>query len=166
MEPGPAMSAIAREKFGTSARFVECRFEDWPEVENVELIAAFNAWHWVEPDRGVNLAADLLSPGGSFALIWTELVSWGEDGFEGRLAEVTGSPWPRTLEHVLNALQPIHSDRRFDDFRVRRHRFARRLDAESFVAVARTYGGHDTVDRDQLVRQLIEVEFEGAVYEG
>jgi SAM-dependent methyltransferase len=163
IEPGTAMSAIAREKLGSKASVVSGRFEDWPEAKGVDLIAAFNAWHWVEPEKGLNLAAQLLSPGGSFALTWTELVSWGEDGFEDRLVEATRSPWPKNLELVQNSLQPIRSDKRFDDFRVRRHRFERRLDAESFIAVTRTYGGRHTVERDQIVRQLIELEFGGAV---
>jgi SAM-dependent methyltransferase len=163
IEPEPAMSALAREKFGDKARFVDGRFEDWPGSEGVELIAAFNAWHWVEPGTGTSLASQLLPPGGSLALVWTEVVSWGENDFEGRLAEVTGSPWPKRLDLVRNSLQPIRSDQRFADFRVRHHRFERTLDAESFVAVTRTYGGSHTVERDQSIRQLIEVEFGGAV---
>ena|ERR1019366_10052506 len=59
-------------------------------MESTDLIAAFNAWHWVEPDKGVDLASQLLSSGGSLALVWTEVLSWGEDGFDVRLAEVTG----------------------------------------------------------------------------
>jgi SAM-dependent methyltransferase len=98
IEPAPAMASIANEKFGSNARFVHGRFEDWPPTERTELIAAFNAWHWVEPDKGVSLAAQLLSPGGSLALVWTDVVSWGEDGFEARLAEATG----RLGQSVLN----------------------------------------------------------------
>ncbi|HWF22095.1 MAG TPA: class I SAM-dependent methyltransferase [Acidimicrobiales bacterium] len=163
IEPAPAMSALARDKFGDKARFVDGRFEDWPESDEVELIASFNAWHWVEPETGRSLASRLLPPGGSLALVWTEVLSWGESDFEARLAGVTGSPWPKRLDLVPASLQPIRSDRRFSDFTVRRHRFERRLDAESFVAVTRTYGGHHTVERDWLIRQLIEVEFGGAV---
>jgi trans-aconitate methyltransferase len=163
IEPAPAMASIANEKFGSNARFVHGRFEDWPPTERTELIAAFNAWHWVEPDKGVSLAAQLLSPGGSLALVWTDVVSWGEDGFEARLAEATGSPWPKRLEHVLASLQPVRASEHFDDLRVHHHRFERRLDAVSFIAVTRTYGGHHTIERDEIIRRLIEDEFEGAV---
>jgi SAM-dependent methyltransferase len=163
IEPAPAMSALARDKFGDKARFVDGRFENWPESEGVELIAAFNAWHWVDPVRGTSLASRLLPPGGSLALVWTDVLSWGENDFEARLAEVTGSPWPKRLDLVPASLQPIRYDSRFGDFTVRHHRFGRTLDADSFVAVTRTYGGDHTVERDRLVRQLIEVEFGGAV---
>jgi SAM-dependent methyltransferase len=163
IEPAPAMLAVAREKFGDKARFVDGRFEDWTEAKGVELIAAFNAWHWVEPETGGNLASRLLSPGGSLALVWTEVLSWGENDFETRLAEVTGSPWPKRFDFVAASMQPIRSDRRFAEFTERHHRFERTLDAESFIAVTRTYGGDHTIERDRLIRQLIDVEFGGAV---
>jgi SAM-dependent methyltransferase len=165
IEPANEMSALAKDKFGDKAHFVDGRFEDWPESEGAELIAAFNAWHWVEPEIGGRLASRLLPPGGSLALVWTEVLSWGQNDFEARLAEVTGSPWPKRYDFVTASLQPIQSDRRFEDFTVRHHCFEQRLDAESFVAVTRTYGGHHTIERDRLVRQLIEVEVEfgGAV---
>jgi SAM-dependent methyltransferase len=98
IDPSPAMLSIAREKFGTNARFVIGRFEDSPPSESADLIAAFNAWHWVEPDKGVSLAAKLLFPGGSLALVWTEVLSWGEHGFDARLAEVTGALWPKSID--------------------------------------------------------------------
>jgi SAM-dependent methyltransferase len=163
IEPAPAMLSIAREKFGANARFVNGRFEDSPLSESADLIAAFNAWHWVQPDKGVALAAQLLSTGGSLALVWTEVLSWGEDGFEARLAEVTGALWPKSIDEVLASLQPVSANAFFDDFKVCHHRFERRLDADSFIAVTRTYGGHHTTERDQLIRQLIEDEFDGEV---
>lgn len=163
IEPAPAMSALAREKFGDTARFVDGRFEDWSESEGVELIAAFNAWHWVEPEKGRSLVSRLLPPGGSLALVWTEVLSWGEDDFESRLVDVTGSPWPKRYDFVTASLQTIQSDQCFGDFTVRHHHFERTLDAESFLAVTRTYGGIHTVQRDRHIRRLIEVEFGGAV---
>lgn len=163
IEPALAMSTLAREKFGDRARFVDGRFEDWPESEKVALIAAFNAWHWVEPERGTSLASRLLPPGGSLALVWTDVVSWGENDFEARLVQVTDSPWPKRPDLVAAPLDPIRSDRRFHDFTVRHHRIERTLDAETFVAVTRTYGGDHTVERNRLIRQLIEIEFGGAV---
>jgi SAM-dependent methyltransferase len=163
IEPAAAMLSIASQKFGSNARFEEGRFEDWPPTETVELIAAFNAWHWVEPERGGGLAAQLLSPGGSLALVWTDVLSWGGDDFDARLADVTGAPWPKDLEFVLDSMQPVHANSGFDDFRVSHHRFERKLDADSFIAVTRTYGGRHTSERDQLIRHLIEDEFDGEV---
>jgi SAM-dependent methyltransferase len=163
IDPASAMLSIASQKLGSNARFVEGRFEDWPATETSELIAAFNAWHWVEPDEGVGLAAELLSPGGSLALVWTVVLSWGQDDFDARLAEVTGTPWPKSFDQVLDSLEPVRASPYFDDFTVCHHRLERRLDAESFIAVTRTYGGHHSSERDEVVRQLIEDEFGGEV---
>ena len=42
-----------------------------PPFEQVQLVVACNAWHWIEPGVGVQLVAELLPPGGTLALVWT-----------------------------------------------------------------------------------------------
>jgi len=163
IEPASSMLELARAKLGDKARFVPGRFEDWPPAEGVDLIVAFSAWHWVEPGPGVDLAAALLSPGGSLAVAWTEIVSWGENDFEECLADVTGSVWPKSVEHMAASLHPMSADPRFGDFVVRHHRFERRLDTASFIALTRTYPGHHSAERDAQFRQIIDGEFGGAV---
>jgi hypothetical protein len=113
--------------------------------------------------KGVGLAAQILSPGRIDGPGLDRRLSWGEDDFNARLEDVTGTPWPKGLENVLDSLQPVPASLCFDDFRVSHHRFERKLDAESFVAVTRTYGGHHASERDQLIRHLIENEFGGEV---
>jgi SAM-dependent methyltransferase len=163
IEPASSMMELAEEKLGDKARFVAGRFEDWSPTEGVEVIVSFSAWHWVEPGKGLDLAADLLSPGGSLAVAWTEVVSWGESGFEERLAEVTGSPWPKKVEHMMASLGPISADPRFGDFAVRHHRFERVLDAASFIALTRTYPGFHSAKRDEQFRHTIDDKFGGTV---
>jgi SAM-dependent methyltransferase len=163
IEPSPSMRALAQEKLGNRARFVAGRFEDWPSTDGVDLIVAFSAWHWVDPSTGVDLAAHLLAPGGALAVAWTEIVSWGQDGFEDRLADVTGAPWPKSVDHMLASLRPLADDQRFTDFAVRRHRFQRSLDAEAFIGLTRTYPGFHTAQRDERYRRIIDDEFGGTV---
>jgi SAM-dependent methyltransferase len=163
IEPSPSMRELAEDKLGNRARFVAGRFEDWPSTDDVDLIVAFSAWHWVDPGRGVDLVADLLSRGGSLAVAWTEIVSWGQDGFEERLADITGAPWPKTVEHMLASLRPFDSDPRFTDFATRRHRFERSLDAESFIGLTRTYPGFHSTVRDEQYRRIIDDELGGTV---
>lgn len=163
IEPSDGMRKLAQEKLGDRARFVEGRFEDWSSTEQVDAIVAFSAWHWVEPEKGLDLAAALLPPGGALAVAWTEVVSWGEGHFEDRLAEVTGSPWPKTVEQVVAALQPVNDDDRFGEFAVRRHRFERKLDAETFIGLTRTYPGFHSSKRDAQFRQVVDGEFGGSV---
>lgn len=163
VEPSAAMRELARDKLDNRAELVEGRFEDWAVAEQVDGIVAFSSWHWVEPAKGLDLVAALLPPGGVLAVAWTEVVSWGQGDFEDRLAEVTGSPWPKTVEHMLASLQPIENDARFREFVVRRHRFARTLDAETFIGLTRTYPGFHSEERDRQFRQIIDDDFAGSV---
>jgi SAM-dependent methyltransferase len=163
IEPSAGMRALGQEKLGDAAQFVEGRFEDWPAGEGVDLIVAFSAWHWVEPETGLNLAAEILPSGGSLAISWTEVVSWGQGNFEDRLAEITGSPWPKRVDHMLGSLEPVKGDTRFGELSERRHRFERELDADFFIALTRTYPGFHSETRDHQFRQVIDNEFGGSI---
>ena len=163
IEPASAMAAFGVKKLGSRARFVVCRFEDWSPIEHVQLVIACNAWHWIEPHAGVQLVADLLPSGGTLALVWTEIVSWGQEPFEDRLAAEFGSLWAKNFDHVLSSLRSVERDQRFDAFQVRRHRFERPLDASSFVAVSRTYGATHGAEHDRIVQHIIDDELGGTV---
>lgn len=163
IEPASAMAALGVTRLGSRARFVVGRFEDWSPIEQVQLVLACNAWHWIEPQAGVQLVADLLPSGGSLALVWTEIVSWGEEPFEDRLATEFGSLWAKTFDHVLGSLRSVEQDQRFDDFQVRRHRFERTLDASTFVAVSRTYGADYGAEHDRIIHRIIDDELGGTV---
>ena len=108
-------------------------------------------------------AAELLAPGGSLALVWTEVVSWGEEPFEELLAEVSGYPWVKRLNHVDDSMQPIRRDPRFEDARVLHHVFERTLDAATFVAVTKTYGGTRTDEQYDAIARVINDEFGGSI---
>ena len=95
LEPAPAMAAVGVARLRDRARFVVGRFEDWTPEEQVQLVVACNAWHWVDPGIGVQLAARLLPPGGSLALVWTEIVSWGQEPFEDLLTDAFGTLWAK-----------------------------------------------------------------------
>jgi SAM-dependent methyltransferase len=163
IEPSAALAAVAETKVADRVRFVVGRFEDFSPDTSVQLLAAFNSWHWVEPRIAVELAAQLLEPGGSLALVWTEVVSWGQEPFEERIAETFGSPWTKRLDHVDGSMQPIRQDARFDEFRVHHHPFERTLDASTFVAVTKTYGGDHTAEQYQAIERIINVDFGGAI---
>ena len=163
VEPAAEMAALAEAKLAERAQIFVGRFEDYSSDERVQLITSFNAWHWVDPGVSVDPAAQLLEPGGHLALIWTEVVSWGQEPFEERLAEVFGYSWPKRFDLVDKSLQPIQKGGRFDDFHVRHHPFERSLDAASFVAVTKTYGGGRSADQYEAIENLINEEFGGAI---
>jgi SAM-dependent methyltransferase len=46
-------------------------FEDWdPDGRAFDLICSAQAWHWIEPLRGLDVVARALRPGGRFAAFW------------------------------------------------------------------------------------------------
>ena len=159
IEPSAEMAAIAKVKLADRAQMFVGRFEDYQTPGSVRLVASFNAWHWVDPTLAVDRVGELLVSNGLLALIWTEVVSWGQDPFEDRLAEVFGHPWEKRLDHVDGSLQPIRDDVRFDEIQVRHHVFERRLDAADFVAVTKTYGGHRTDEQYESIAKVIEDDF-------
>ena len=163
LEPAPGMAAVARAKLGSKAAVEVSRFEDWMSTEPVQLIAAFNAWHWVQPDVGIDLAAQMLPSGGSLAIIWTDIISWGDEPFEARLADAFGAPWPKTVDLVAASLRAVQVDGRFEAFERREYRFERSLDAATFVAVTRTYGGPHHLDRDAIIKTIINEDLGGTV---
>jgi SAM-dependent methyltransferase len=163
IEPSPEMAALARAKLGDRASVFVGRFEDYSRPGPVQLVAAFNAWHWVAPHVAVDRAAELLVPGGCLALIWTEVLSWGAEPFSERLAQVSGSPWEKRLDHVDGSMKPIRDDARFEQPLVLHHVFERTLDAADFVAVTKTYGGRRTDEQYEAIARIVNDEFDGSI---
>ena len=163
IEPSREMASLAQAKLGDAASVFVGRFEDYWSPGPVQLVTAFNAWHWVTPEVAVDRVAELLAPGGSLALVWTEVVSWGEEPFEERLAQVSGYPWAKRLDHVDGSMGPIRGDPRFEDPLVLHHAFERTLDALTFVAVTKTYGGQRTDEQYDAIARIINDEFGGAI---
>jgi SAM-dependent methyltransferase len=163
VEPSRELAEIAESKVGDRGRVVVQRFEDCPLPDRASLLVAFNAWHWVEPSIALDRAARLLRGGGSLALVWTEVVAWGPRRFEERLADVFGEPWPKRWDNVVASLQPVLDDSRFGELRTSHHPFARTLDASTYVAVTRTYGGQRSEEQYEALARTIVEEFGGSV---
>lgn len=159
IEAAPEMAALAKAKLAGRAQIFVGRFEDYLAPRSVQLVASFNAWHWVDPTMAVDRVAEVIEPNGFLALVWTEVVSWGQEPFEDRLADVFGHPWAKRLDHVEGSLQPIRDDGRFDEFQVRHHVLERSLDAAGFMAVTKTYGGDRTTEQYEAIAKVIEDDF-------
>ena len=163
VEPATALAAIAEAKLAGRAQFFGGRFEDFSLDTRVKLLAAFNAWHWVDPGIAIELAARLVEPGGTLALGWTEVISWGQEPFEQCLTEVFGSPWEKRMQQVDGSMLPIRQDFRFDVIEDHHHPFERVLDASAFVAVTKTYGTDYTAEQFREIERIINEDFGGAV---
>jgi len=163
VEPAATMSELLKAKVGVAVDVIEGRFEESGIRMAVGLVAAFNSWHWVEPAVGVERLIELLRPGGVVALVWTEVISWGQDPFGARLAEVTGQPWIGRLPEIVNSKDAVAGDDRVASLGPRRHRFERTLTAQTFLDVTRTYGGHPNDELLVQIEAVIDNEFNGAV---
>lgn len=163
IEPSAEMAGLTQAKLNGRGSVFVGRFEDYSTSGVFQLIASFNAWHWVNPEIAVDRVAELLAPGGTLALVWTEVVSWGEQPFEERLAEISGYPWVKRMDHVDSSMHLIRDDPRFEDRRVLHHVFERTLDARTFVAVTRTYAGQRTEEQYQAIGRVVNDEFGGII---
>lgn len=156
VEPAPKMAALAKAKFADRAAFHICRLEDVELDGHFDAVVAFNAWHWVDPTIGLEVAAQLLDPGGALAVVWTDVVQWGQDPFEEVLATRLGIAWPKTVAQVSTSFDSVLGHARFDDVGTRRHRFTRTMDAPTFLAVSHTYGGNHLPEVDQVLTEIID----------
>ena len=163
IEPAPELAELAASKVGERARVEIGRYESCWLPDRAALLAAFNAWHWVEPVLGLDRAAQLLEGGGWLALVWTEVVAWGPEGFDERLADIFGAPWPKRWEDMAASLGPVVDDERFGELHAFHQFFARSLDAATFVEVSRTYGGQRSDQQYDALREVISDEFGGRV---
>jgi SAM-dependent methyltransferase len=68
VEPDERMAAFARD---TGVEVEVATFEDWdPAGRTFDAVIAAQAWHWVDPVKGVTKALAVLRPGGLFAAFW------------------------------------------------------------------------------------------------
>jgi SAM-dependent methyltransferase len=163
VEPAMELARLAEEKSRGNATLVIGSFEDCPLPPRARLVAAFNAWHWVNPAIALERAAELLEPEGSLALVWTEVLSWGPPRFEKQLSDLSGGPWPKVMPHVEQSLGPVRADPRYGDLRVFHHPFERTLDGASYVAVTQTYGGRRSAEEYDALQRIIREDFGNAV---
>lgn len=72
IEPDPDMAAVAaRRLHGTGWNVQISDFETYEAPpRSVDLITCGQAWHWIDPDLGLDAARALLRPGGVLALFW------------------------------------------------------------------------------------------------
>jgi len=85
LELDPRMAAVLRTK--VNATIVVGPFESWQPDRGYGLLYSAQAWHWIDPERRVDLAHAALAPGGLLALFWNKHLL-GDFGLHAALAEV------------------------------------------------------------------------------
>ncbi len=73
LEPGPHLAETARARLAgfPEVEIRETTFEDADlDPDRFDLVVSASAWHWVDPEIGLEKAARVLRPGGSLGVWW------------------------------------------------------------------------------------------------
>jgi SAM-dependent methyltransferase len=168
LEPGAALAAAARSNLaGHGVEVVQARFEDWePPPQDVDLVFAATAWHWVDPAVRYPKAATVLRPAGHLA-IWgaVHVIPHDGDPFFEQLQEVydeigeglpTGWVTPRPGE-LPDDREEIEASGLFEVIDVSQHDWETVHDADSYIELLDTFSGHIEMDPRQRERLDSEI---------
>jgi len=160
VEVDERMSAVAR---GHGLAVETAPFEQWDAAgRTFDLVLSGQAWHWIDPDRGARVVADVLRPGGHVALFWNlgAHPSDLKDVLDGIYAE----EMPRQPESVLRGgRRSLDSDARaLDAVGLRTHEtrsypWQQTYRRDEWLALLRTHSDHATLPPDTRERLLDRV---------
>lgn len=145
VEPDREMASLARRAVrGMSVSVQEGRFEDYHGRPGAfDLVVSAQAWHWVEFDRGLAVAANALRPGGLLAVWWNLNGCW-----EGELRRAINDAYrvhAPELARNFAATPPFAAGASLEGFeplRVRTYDWTEDYDARSFVELMSTHSDH------------------------
>jgi SAM-dependent methyltransferase len=169
IELGPELAAAARRNLaGLDAEVIEGRFEEWEPGpgERFDLVYAATAWHWIDPAVRYRRAWQVLRPGGYLAF-WSAMHVFpdGGDPFFREIQEVyeeigagqpPGEGYPRPGELREQGTE-IEASGLFEVLAIRHLDWERVYDAESYVALLRTFSGHIAMEQWQQDRLYGEI---------
>lgn len=169
LEPDPAMAAVAARNCAPypGVEVSVSSFEDWePQEGAFDLVFSAQAWHWVRPEVRCALAASVLLPGASLALLWHR-VHWPDDDPVRAALEVSyrehapalhrkgpGFPGLTPSELEERARAEVEECADFTDIAVHEHPWTATFDAEAYVERLRTQSDHRLLPAEQRERLL------------
>jgi SAM-dependent methyltransferase len=153
VELGSRLAAVARRNLAgfPAVQVVEADVETWtPQRAGFDAVAAFTAFHWLDPATRYSTAAALLRPLGALGVVGTRHV--GPDGGDPFFAEVqedyiavtdvTDPSPPPHPDEVPGLGTEIEASGLFRLVASRRYAWDVTYTAEEYVAVLDTYSGH------------------------
>jgi SAM-dependent methyltransferase len=123
-------------------------FEDWPPPATpFDLVLSATAFHWIDPDIRVGKAADVLRPDGTLALIHSEHVAGGTEGFfvdaqscYERFDPKTPPGWRQVpAADVPDDSTEIDASQRFGPARFRRYEWEQSYTTRGYLDLLMTY---------------------------
>jgi SAM-dependent methyltransferase len=166
VELGEGLAAPARRNV-PQATIVTADFETWEPEGEFDAIAAFTAFHWLDPELRFAKAARLLRPGGALAVVETHHVlppdgdpffAAVQEDYDAVVPHPDNRPPPRpdetadlTVEFAATGL--------FEAAVARRHLWDETYTAAEYVAVLDTYSSNRALpplQRHELYRRIRE----------
>ena len=179
VELGLRLAEVARRELArfTSVRVVNADIEHWrPEAGAYDGVAAFLAFHWVDPERRYELAAALLRPGGALAVVSAHhVMPPGADPFyfdvqeDYRAVGMAGDEPPPPPEKIVYLDGEIEASGLFGPVTVRRREWEVVDTADEHIALINTYSPHLLLPEEQRrelferIRRRIEARLGGTV---
>jgi hypothetical protein len=158
VELGEQLAATARRKLAAfpNVSIVNAPFETWQPEDGrtFDAVAAFTAFHWVEPELRYEKSAALLRDGGTLIVVATKhVLPAGGDAFwvdvqkdyDAVVPSDENAP-PPAPEDVPDLSAEVDGGGVFRTIAARRYLWEVNYDADQYIAVLDTYSGHRTLD--------------------
>lgn len=152
VEPDPEMAALARHRLaGRGWEVVVGELETCDADDaSYDLFTCGQAWHWIDPDRGLDRVRRLLRPGGLAAIFWNRpdfadlpALRTDMDAVYARLAPDMQSSIASSTMPAKGGPPPVApAPDGFTDAEVRTHRQVVRYSSSSWVALLGTHSNH------------------------
>jgi protein-L-isoaspartate O-methyltransferase len=153
-------------------------FEEWSlPAEPFDVVTAFSAWHWLDPDVALGKAARALRPGGALAIVGGEHVAGGDTNFFNEMQGcyerfMPGTPTGLRLRDA-SEIPPndwgTAASEAFEPPQFRRFVQVTHYTTATYLDLLRSFSGHIALapnNRDALfacVEELLEGRFGGQV---
>ncbi len=150
VEADERMAVVAR---GHGVPVEVAAFESWDSAgRRFDLITCTDAWHWIDPERGIRKAASVLRPGGTLALFWSYQLL--EDNVDAIFRRVYDRYAPQALTHSYYPLQaqgdPFEPIPEFGPTENRDYRWDAIVDADDWTGLVATFSDHCSLTPHQL----------------
>jgi len=177
LELGENMAKFMTQKFA-AYKNIEIKtqsFEEWEATDSAfDLFISAQAFHWIDPEFGINKAAKILRPGGTIALVWNLDVSENTPFYKSAtpLHEKYYPAEPEDRKPCLGAHFGIYRDTlkksaAFAKFTVQEFDWEKVYSSEEWIKLKNTFSPDlrmPVKKREQFhseLKQLIDEEFGG-----
>lgn len=138
-------------------------FESWDAAGHTfDLITCGDAWHWIDPARGITKAAEVLNVGGSIARFWTSTVL--DEATSAAFDPIyrTYAPEVTPVWHPAQSVPRVHASSAdlfersvsFSLAEARSYQWERSFGGDEWVGLAATVSDHQHLGAERLTALL------------